>query len=196
MKKTVHRVFLFLLCLATVACGSSPTPRYYLLNAAAGPQASNAKSEQIIGIGPIDFPSYLDRSQLVVRRGVELELLEYQRWAEPLAENFMNVLAESIARQASTDQVLVYPWANAQRIDRRIRGKVTRFDVDESGQAVLMVRWQIHNGDGQVLVPARRSEFTRTATTGGGASMVTALSGLIDALGAKITTALDNTEGE
>ncbi len=196
---TITKLFLALALIALAACSSSPAPHYYLLDTLPGTEmrASSASSralektlDQTIGLVPFELPAYLDRPQIVVRRGVELELLEFHRWAEPLEDGFSTLLAERIAENAGTDRVLIFPWSTAQQVDLRIKGRVTRFDVDASGLATLSVLWWTQNDQGQIVLSQRHSQFTRPATPGNPASMVEALASSVDALAAKIAAEL------
>ena len=58
----------------------------------------------VIGVGPITVPKYLDRPQIVTRSGRnQLALGEFDRWAEPLQDNVLRVLAENLAFLIPTD---------------------------------------------------------------------------------------------
>ena len=82
-----------------------------------------------LGIGPIKFPGYLDRQEIVVRSAQNrLMFLSTDRWAEPLQENFSRVLSENLALLLDTDLIIIYPWspANRPRYQRRDRCAASR----------------------------------------------------------------------
>ena len=98
--KSVMKVGLIGLSLA--ACGTfSPRPdpsRFFTLSSL--PQVeqgslrnSTRPEKMFLGIGPIRFPGYLDRQEIVVRSAQNrFDVSENDRWAEPLQENFSRVL--------------------------------------------------------------------------------------------------------
>lgn len=175
--------------LALGACRTSKPARYYLLSAPSGAAAADAGPA--IGVGPIDFPDYLDRPQIVTRRGdSELELAELHRWAEPLDKSFTNALADHLAARAGAGSVHAFPWPAGTRLDYRLKAAVTRFDADGAGQAVLEVRWQVTDGAGAVVAPMRRSSYTQASTPGDYADMVAALGGTIASWSSDVADAL------
>ena len=82
------------------ACASTPS-RFYILNTLTASEtipATAAARGPVIGVGPITFPKYLDRPQIVTRASRhQLTLGEFDRWAEPLQDNVSRVLAENLA---------------------------------------------------------------------------------------------------
>src|SRR5262249_22231052 len=56
--------------------------------------AQNSTHSQLsIGLGPVDFPGYLKRREIVTRvGGGQLQLSDNKRWAESLDANFERVL--------------------------------------------------------------------------------------------------------
>ena len=92
------------------ACARTPAARYYVL---AGPDAAVAgeRTGPLIGLGPVNLPSYLDRPQIVTRAGdSRLELATTQRWAEPFAESFRRALFDQLAAARPDVRLLNYPW--------------------------------------------------------------------------------------
>src|SRR5689334_10243728 len=63
-----------------------------------------------IGLGPVQFPEYLDRPELVIRTSANaFELSEANRWAEPLADNFRHVLASDLTNLLGAANIVQYP---------------------------------------------------------------------------------------
>ena len=62
-----------LLCLACGGCASPQPSRFYFLSSTADAPspgaASSPKVEGTILVGPVEFPGYLDRPQIVTRSG-------------------------------------------------------------------------------------------------------------------------------
>jgi uncharacterized protein len=93
------------------ACASTPS-RFYMLNTLAPSEgissASQAEQGPVVGVGPITFPKYLERPQIVSRASRhQLALGEFDRWAEPLQDNFSRVLAENLSLLIPTDHILL-----------------------------------------------------------------------------------------
>ena len=58
----------------------------------------------------------------------QLALGEFDRWAEPLQDNFARVLAENLARLIPTDQVLLHAWPRSATLDYQVTVDVLHFD--------------------------------------------------------------------
>lgn len=165
-----------LLLLFCVSCRSTQPSRFYLLSPEDGSAETASGDRPSLGVGPINFPAYLDRAQMVIRHKGELELLEFERWAEPLPGLFVSVLVDSLAARTGSDRVYSFRWPGSVSFDHRLTGSVSRFEVDSSGQAVLLIQWRIVDGDGETVVPTRRSRFTAGSTPGDYRDMAAALS--------------------
>jgi hypothetical protein len=152
-------------CIALLlgACASSPPVRFYALDSVPrnfGEETGNVN----IGLGPMSFPDYLKRPQIVKRTdGSEMIIAEFHRWAEPVDRSFMRILASNVDDMLDTAVVIVFPHNMNIRIDIRVVGRVFRFDTDASGLAVLDVQWAAGNGKGQSLVEPRRSRYEARA---------------------------------
>jgi uncharacterized lipoprotein YmbA len=165
--------------LMTVACAciagcSSPEPRFYVLSSAPSQTRSGALASPAaaIGLGPIQLPGYLDRPQIVTRSSRnELQLAEFDRWAEPLKDNIDNVLAESIAQALDGRKVVLHPWKRSTPIAYQLVATIKRFDRTSGGECELAVRWTVMTGDGQTELAGRDSVYAEwpsdetTATT-------------------------------
>jgi uncharacterized protein len=186
------------LLVALSGCASSPTPRFYLLQslgtpAAGAPTAADPPRGLAIGIGPVNLPEYVDRPQIVTRPGSnELKLAEFDRWAEPLAQNVARVLAENLSALLITDRVAVFPWARATPVDYRIAVEVTQFDGTLGGKALLSARWTISGGDGKQELTVRKSTVSEPCGGNDFAALVSAQSRAVAALSREIAAALQS----
>lgn len=156
---------LLLLVLALGACGTTPPSNFYLLE----PMSQNdtrpipvkQRSMMHIGIGPIQFPGYLDRTQIVTRSdSTQLNLSETHRWAEPLQNNFARILAENLSLLLNTDKVTLHPSRNWPDINYQILVDVWQLDADRQGNATLVANWSIRTDKGTSLLFMKKSEFT------------------------------------
>ena len=129
------------------ACASSPPSRFYVLTPL--PEADGRNSdirggELSIGIGPVVFPQFLDRPQLVVRDGSNrLELQEFNRWGGTLQDDFLRVWGENLGYLLDTSRILIFPSESRAPIDFRITAEVVNFEGRQGGEAILKVRWAV-----------------------------------------------------
>lgn len=144
------------------ACTTSPPTRFYTLDSAAALPAAPLLAGKSIIVGAIELPDYLDRSQMAIRgtQG-EITFMEFQRWAEPLDTSFRRVFTEDLAVAAGTPQVVAVPLPQQLDTDFRVMARVSRFDVDQDGQAVLAVQWFASDGENKALVLPRQDTFSR-----------------------------------
>jgi uncharacterized protein len=84
-----------------------------------------------IGLGPISFPGYLKRREIVTRISNDrLRLSENMRWAESLDSNFQSVLSQDLATQLNTQRIVLFPWYGRPQMDYQVEVQVHRFDTD------------------------------------------------------------------
>lgn len=135
------------------------------------PAAATPSSSLTIGIGPIDFPDYLRRLEVVTRASPnQLDLSSEKRWGEPLDKNFARVFSENISRLLNTQQIEKYPWPVRTHIDYQIEVNVQRFETTSDGQSQLTARWVIKDGAGMDLYASETSASAQVAPGETGAS--------------------------
>jgi uncharacterized protein len=170
------------LCIAAAGCSPlAPRPnysRFFILTPLADSvsPAATAASESVrplaLGIGPIDFPDYLRRSQVVTRSAPnQIDLATVDRWGEPLEKNFQRVLSENLAQLLNTYRIEQYPWDRKTQVDYQIAINVQNFETSTDGQAQLNARWTIKDGsNGRDLYASETMTNTRVGTGDTGAS--------------------------
>jgi uncharacterized lipoprotein YmbA len=92
----------FFTMLLLVSCSTTPAVKYYTLNPLSEmkPDISQGVSRDsiAIGVGPVEFPRFLDRPQIVTRKSQHrVEVSEFHRWAGSFSEDFLQVLAKNIS---------------------------------------------------------------------------------------------------
>lgn len=150
-------------CLLLSSGCSSPPTRFYVLSTLtdSSPISPGADRDVAVGVGPLELPDYLDRPQIVTRSGQnELNLAEFDKWAESLKDNATQVLAENLAVLLPSKKISTYPWKRSTPIDFQVNVKVTRFDHTINGETVLSTRWRILSGDGGKELFSRESRYT------------------------------------
>lgn len=112
------------------------------------PDISQAVSSDTldIGVGPVEFPGFLDRPQIVTRESLyRIELSEFHRWAGSFSEDFLRTLAKNISTLMPADRVAVYPWTDQFAPNYRIQLTVEQFDGMFGEEVVLNVKWSVWN---------------------------------------------------
>ena len=128
-------------------CASTPPSTFYVLTPipeAAGRGDDIAGGGLSVGIGPVVFPQFLDRPQLVTRDGSNrLDVDEYNRWGGTVQDDFLRVWGENLAHLLGTSRIVVFPSESRLPIDFRVTAEVVSFQGTPSGDAVLKVRWAL-----------------------------------------------------
>jgi hypothetical protein len=143
-----------------------------------------------IAVGPVMLPGYLDRPQIVTRRGRhEIELGEFDLWSEPLKDGAARALGENLAILLRTDRVALLPWRGSLRAQYQVAVDVARFEGAAGADVTLEARWRILSGDGKELA-LRRSTVTEAVGAPDYGAMVAAMSRALGALSRDIATAI------
>lgn len=134
--------------LLTSGCASSPQARFYSLTATA-PQATlpaDMKAPSVT-IASVTIPELINRPQMVVKTdGTQVELLEIQRWAEPLKTAIPLTIAENISRILGSDRVSSYPQNASYSADFKVYLDIQRFE-SSGGYVLLDALWTIRTPD-------------------------------------------------
>ncbi|ALP52579.1 hypothetical protein Tel_05140 [Candidatus Tenderia electrophaga] len=194
--RTARITLLLTLLGALAACGTTPSSNYYLLSSSAAPSSSiQTPNRLVVGLGPIDFPAYLDRNEIVISSGDNsLQVAEYHRWAEPLQSNFARVLAQALATHIPDAEVYTYPWHSGVQPDVQIRLKVGRFDVNTQNHARLSARWELSEPSRKMRYPPQSREYVIDADSGDYEARVRALSRCVGALSRDLAAALNRAQ--
>lgn len=128
--------------------GTSAPVTFYTLNplAVIEPEKTDDESRHkiAIGIGPVVFPGYLDRTQIVTRIGQSrINISEFHRWADSLKDGFSRVLVKNVSVLLPTHRVAAYPWQDDFAPDYQIKLNVEQFDGQIDGIVVLNVAWSV-----------------------------------------------------
>ena len=184
--------------LALTACSSTPPTDFYVLTSLADttPQAIEASARAevgpLVGVGPVELPSYLDQPAIVTRASANvLTLAEFDQWAQPLQDGITRILAEDLSQLLPVERIAVFPWKRADPVDIQVIVRVARFEV-VSGQARLAAEWGLVSGDeGEVV--SRRSSIAEPVSGAGYASRVAAMSRALARLSKEIAAAIAET---
>ena len=100
-------------------------------------------------VGPIDFPRYLDRPEIVTRDGSHrLVLADDHRWGGSLRSDILRVVADDLGRLLGTPRVAIYPAEPRFPAAYRLLLDLREFEGVPGGNVVLRMRWTIVGADG------------------------------------------------
>ena len=164
----------------------TPTPE--IASSGSSPVASQRKLS--IGLGPIDFPGYLKRREIVTRiSGDQLHLSQNKLWAESLDSNFQRVLGQDLGMQLGTQRIVLFPWYGRPQLDYQVEVQVQRFDTDDTNRSQLNARWIIKDGKTGRELLANESNISGTVSSADVAGSE-ALSSDVNTLSSRIAQSL------
>lgn len=142
LAKTLTSLILALiLALLLGGCGSTPRSNYYMLTADAG--GGPVGDGVALGVGPVSIPDYLETRKIVMNRSDhQLQLAEYDRWAEPLDAGVTRVVAVNLSLLMDTNQVQTFPWRRDAVPEYAVRISVIQFAA-QGQEALLVAEWGI-----------------------------------------------------
>lgn len=181
-------------------CGKSAPTRFYTLAPQSISQQAGQDAQAAIpapgqpcrslGIGPVDFPPYLDRNQIVTRSGShQMAVADFDQWIEPLHDNFNRTLIADLAGVTCDKPLVLFPWPAGVRPDYQVAIQVRRFDGSLGGEAVLQADWSVIDASGQA-VAWQTSLFKETPGGADYANLASAQSRLVARLAQDIAAKL------
>jgi len=192
---SLHVVVLLLVsmvCLSTCA-GKSASSKYYVLSPLPLTKLSGAEGATI-GVLPLDLPDYLDRPQVVTRVSEnELKLDEFNRWAEPLKDNFYRVLVENLSTLLTSAKVIETVQRAKVPVTLYVGVDVAEFDGTLGGDVVLSVKWGLITSEGAKFLAAKRSSFKEPTGAATYEALVAAHSRAVATLSREIAEAIRST---
>lgn len=195
-----------LLVLSLAGCGSlepKPDPsRFFTLSSLR--QVEDAVVKQsgnperiLLGLGPIKFPGYLDRQEIVIRSGQNrFDVSENDRWAEPLDENFTRVLAQNLSALLGTARIVHFPWSSERKPKYQLEVEVFRFEVNSARDAEFSARWTVIDGSNKKPLNLKESRLTRAAKEKSTDASVAALSEALGDLSREIADTVSAIDGQ
>ncbi len=140
---------LLLLCTSCIQIGSPPQPiQHYLLESWHKAPIVFPGNTLNIDIQLINFPDYLDRSQIVTRNNNHsICFSDSEHWAEPLQDNLTRVIRENLTLILPGARISVSPWENASADGIKLKLMVNNFFGKLSDQTQIDIRWTINNND-------------------------------------------------
>ena len=167
-----------LLAMSVGGCGSSPPVRYYDVDALETGYIAEREPSLRVGVGPLRTPEYLRRSQIVTRdTDSRIIVDDFHRWIEPLGDRVHQVVAANLDTLLERAVVVAFPYTHIADLDYQLVGRISRFDADADGTAVLEVQWGvIASRDAFVIQPKRERYEAGAAQPGDVQSLARAMS--------------------
>jgi len=192
--RTLVLATLLVAALQMTGCASSPPARFYTITPIASPTAPS--STLLVAIGPVTVPAVVDRPEVVITAGPnELQLDDFNRWAEPLQNAISHAIAENLVALLGTPRVVLFPQQLATAPDYRIAVEVRTFESQPGTAATLDAVWTIRRmKDGKTQTG--RTSARENAAGAGYAALAAAHSRAVARLSqdlAEATNALERT---
>jgi uncharacterized lipoprotein YmbA len=143
----IARLILMALTAAQAVGCTSASSRFYTLNSTAT-SIGAAPVRVTVMVGPVSIPASVDRPEFVVQvASNRVEVDEFNRWAAPLNESIARAVAEDLAVQLGTPDVVTGPMANFNPA-YRIAIDVQRFESIPGEAALVEAVWTVRRTAG------------------------------------------------
>ncbi len=179
----------------SVLAPQSDVSRFYTLSAVGsdGDRADQAPRHLTYGLGPIELPSYLDRTELATRvSAAEVAYSQTDYWAESMRANLARALQQDLSARLGGDRIVVYPWPRTVAVRYQVIVAVSEFERTAAHGTALRVRWTIRDLRTHTDVASTDAAFTRAPAAHTTAAAVDALSADVGDLSEEIVSALRN----
>ena len=170
------RLMSLLICAALASgCALNRPDHFYVLDTG-HPKELAARGAFAMQVNlRVSLPTLVDRSAMVLANPSGVTILEHERWAAPLAEQFTSLLGQDI--EARRQDVILASRGIAQpgvptvfiAID------VVQLSLQKGAEARLEVRWRLQRGENEKVAQARET-FVAPAADG-------SIEGLVRSLG-------------
>jgi uncharacterized protein len=173
-------ILVIFFAIITTGCATSPPARFYALNGI--DKEDNAFSartgkEEIIGVGPISIPDYLDRPQIVTLSGKnEVSIAEFDRWSGSYRDEIARVMTENLSVLLPSQRFISSAWGRRIILNRQITVAIIRLDGILGKTVILKANWAILGEDGTKTLLVKRADISEPVRGGDYASLVAALS--------------------
>ena len=171
--------------------------RFFVLEPVAAADAGAPPTAHAIalGLGPVTFPGYLDRPQLVRRVSPhQIAISELDHWAEPVQATFTNVLQHDLLTRLNVSGISTSPWPAGAPLDYEVQVDVLHFEATTDGTAELADRWTVRNSKTKQALLVRDADVKRLSASATTEGAVAALSETVGALSQDIADALQQLE--
>ena len=186
----------FFVLLATLmlaaGCAKGPPPDFYVLRAEASESIAGVERGIAVGVGPIELPPHLNRSQIVTRTSdYQLDLSESHQWAEPLKDSVSRVIAINLSNMLESNRVYVIPRRQKVSLDFQVSVDIARLDGRLGEAADLGARWTLYGKDTREPLLSKTTIVHEETRDGTYDALVGASSRTLEALSKEIAEAIN-----
>jgi len=172
------------------ACGTPPPTHFHSLmplDVESRPRATASAPGAVIVLEPIRVPAQVDQPQWLVQSGDSVALLEQERWASPLRDEFHQALLEELIVGQGAIEARTLPAPATAPL--RIAVDVRRFESLPGREARIAGSWTI-TGSGSRAASSRCEWQIREAAPGPLGALAAAHRRAVARLGTEIGQAL------
>ena len=191
----LYAIVLLTVLVISACSATSPQVVFYTLgvdapvtqSAAAGTACSNTG----IGVGPVNWPRYLDQPRIVTRSGPnKLYFDEFHRWGGSLQDDFEQVLKRNLSTLLQTSKVSGSRISRRFTPDYRVELDIRQFEGQLGSEVVLDASWLVIDQQTGKTMRLRDSMITRQVSGQGYEALVRASSQAVTELSGEIATEL------
>ena len=183
-------VALYLLAAAS-GCARSPDVNFYTLSAMAPETASPATPLRGVAVGPVTLPELVDRPQLVIRVAADrVDIVETERWAEPLKSEIPRLLAENLGRLLRPARVSTIDQSASRDAEYRVLVDIQRFESVPGEGVEIDALWSVRRSAVGAVPKRGRSQVREPAVGSGYDALVAAHGRALAAISGDIAKAL------
>lgn len=147
-----------------LSCGTSSPARFYLVSSPEAASKPSPSTGPLVALEIVEVPAHLQRDPIATRTSPhELQVSEFDRWAEPLADALRRVIAETFEAQGAR---LAFP-GDERDADLVLRIELVALDGVLGETLELRARWSALAKGSEEL---RSGRVVRTESTNGDAS--------------------------
>lgn len=148
MNPSLVRAALVITGLSLFSC-STPT-HYYMLDTLTMRNTPIGESTEmgakIIGLEPVELPSYINQFRLVRRTGSNtLAVSPHDQWNEPLDIGVRRVIAANLSHLLPGTEIKYAPLRRNLNPDYELIIEVSRFDATADGTVLLEGEWSLND---------------------------------------------------
>ena len=194
MHRTSRKFFYMLLAtiVGATGCAKGIPPDFYVLHADTSDSLVGAERGVVVGVGPIELPAHLNRTQIVTRASeYQLDLSESHQWAEPLKENVSRVIAVNLSNMLESNRVFVVPRRQTISLEFQVSIDIDRFDGKLGESASLGARWTLYGSDTRKPLLSKVTIVNEWTEDGSYNALVAASSRTLRALSMEIAEAIN-----
>jgi uncharacterized protein len=172
-------------CLVAAGCASTLPSKFYTLTPLKAVDATAGVTPvgegDVLAVGPVRLPDYLDRPQIMTRsEGNEIRMAETERWAGSLQEDVSRVLVENLSALLAGKRVAAVRWSSVMQtmapFRTRLAVEILRFEGTVGGTVVLKARYALLGPDGKNVISAGESIVREPAGGGDYEALAAAMS--------------------